>query len=109
MSHEHTGYTLVLSFEGLFSELAEEKAFVYGVEFGQLLQRMRTETYIEETFNSENRRIIQRAAAAYGWEFDWKPSGTRGWDYVTLTKGAPLEQPNPMGLRVVTLRPEAKP
>lgn len=43
-----------------------EHAFVHGVEFGQLWQRMRsgTESEISGTFHTANREVIERACAA---------------------------------------------
>lgn len=97
-----TSYGLVLSFEGLYPTMPEEHAFVHGVEFGQLWQRMSEgyEAEIETTTHEKNRDVIARAAAAEGWEVECKPSGTPAWDFTTLRK-VRAEKPNPHGLRVI--------
>ena len=96
-------YGLVLSFEGLYPTMAEERAFVHGFAFARLWDRLCSgkEAEIEETTRVENRTIIGRAAAAKGWELEVKPSGTPGWDYTTLRK-VRAERVNPHGLQVVT-------
>jgi len=101
------GYGLLVSFAGLpFGDNAEH-AFVHGVEFGQLWQRMRSgsEAEIEGTFHSVNRMAIERAAAAEGWicEFSDVADETKtfdGWVNAKLRKVA-TAKPNPHGLRVV--------
>lgn len=98
-----TTYGLVVSFAGLYPTMAEEHAFVQGVEFGQLWHQMSAgrEAEIELTTHEANREIIARAAAAKGWELESKPSGTPTWDYTRLTKKKALDRPNPHGLRAV--------
>lgn len=97
-----TAYGLVLSFDGLYPTMAEEHAFVHGVEFGRLWHRMRSgqEAEIEETVHAANRPTIERAAASQGWEVEFKDAGEPTWLFATLRK-VKSERPNPHGLRVV--------
>lgn len=101
------GYSLLVSFAGLPFGDNPEHAFVHGVEFGQLWQRMRygSEAEIEGTFHAVNRMAIERAAAAEGWtcEFSIVTDETTtfdGWVNVVLRKVA-TAKPNPRGFRVV--------
>lgn len=103
MTDAEANYGLVVSFSGLHATPAEERAFVYGVEFGMLWARMRSgdEAEIEMTTHEANRAVIERAAASQGWHLDRKPSGTPTWDFTKLTKAKALDRPNPHGLRAV--------
>lgn len=81
-------YSLVLSFDGLYPTMAEERAFVHGFAFSKLWERMSAgkEAVIEESTHEANREIIARAAATKDWELTCKPSGTPTWDFTTLRK-----------------------
>lgn len=103
MSEEaEAGWGLVLSFSGLYQTMPEEHAFVHGVEFGQLWHRMSSgaEAEIETATHTENRTVIERAAAAKGWHAEIKPSDVPGWDLTVLRK-VRAERINPHGLKVV--------
>ena len=103
MSEEESeGWGLVLSFSGLYQSMPEEHAFVHGVEFGRLWDRMSsgTEAEIETATHPENRTVLERAAAAKGWDVEIKPSDIPGWDLTTLRK-VRAERSNPHGLKVV--------
>jgi hypothetical protein len=102
-SDNETGWGLVVSFSGLYPTMAEEHAFVHGVEFGALDWRMEhgQEAEIRLPTHTANRKVIQRAAATRGWEVASKPSEIEGWDYTELRKVAAQKRPNPHGLRVV--------
>ena len=102
MSDDETQYGLVLSFSGLYQTMPEEHAFVHGVEFGQLWFRMSSgdEAEIDTVTHTENRTVIERAAAAKGWEAEIKASDVTGWDYTKLKK-VRAEKLNPHGLRVI--------
>lgn len=95
-------YGLVLSFDGLYPTMAEEHAFVNGVEFGQLWHRIRAgrEAEIDETVHAANRTTIERAAASQGWQAEFKDTGEPTWLFVTLRK-VRAERQNPHGLRAV--------
>lgn len=99
---ETPSYGLVLSFSGLYPTMPEERAFVHGVEFGQIWLRMSSgeEAEIETVTHTENRTVIERAAAAKGWDAEIKPSDVTGWDLTKLVK-VRAEKLNPHGLRVV--------
>jgi hypothetical protein len=96
------GYSLLLSFEGLYPSMEEEHAFVHGVEFNEIWRRMRDgkEAEIETATHVENRKIICRAAASQGWDAEIAPSGIEGWDTTKLRKVRP-ERHNPHGLRLI--------
>lgn len=96
------GYSLVLSFAGLYPTMAEEHAFCHGVEFAGLYHKMREgqSAEIDATTHPENRTIIERAAAKEGWDVEFKPSLVEGWEHTKLTKRRPVRD-NPHGLRVV--------
>lgn len=104
MSDEEAGggYSLILSFGGLYPTMAEERAFCHGVEFADLWRRMRdgNEAEIETTTHAENRAIIYRAAASQGWDVEIVPSEVEGWDTTKLRK-ARSERHNPHGLRLI--------
>ena len=102
MSDGGDTYELVLSFSGLYPTMPEEHAFTHGVEFGGLWHRMLSgaEAEIEAVTHTDNRAVIERAAAAKGWEVEFKPCEIEGWDYTILRKTRP-ERTNPHGLRVV--------
>lgn len=105
---EDSKYGLVVSFTGLPFGDSPEHAFVHGVEFGQLWQRMRSgaEAEIEGTFHASNREVIERACAAEGWasvcSMATDESGKKydEWIFVKMSKTAKAK-PNPHGLRVV--------
>lgn len=98
-----TGYSLELSFANLYPTMDEEHAFVQGVEFGRILFLMDGGATTEICTNTrmENRTVIARAAAAYGWDASIQPSGTPGWDITLLTKRQAPAISNPRGLRIV--------
>jgi hypothetical protein len=97
-----TEYGLVLSFAGLYPTMPEEHAFVHGVEFGRLWDRIRSgaEAEIYAVTHTANREIIARAAASEGWEIEVKATDVEGWDETTLRK-VRTARDNPNGLRVV--------
>jgi hypothetical protein len=101
---EETSYGLVVSFSDLYPTMEQEHAFVHGVEFGGLWERMRsgTEAEIAVTTHAANRTVIQRAAASQGWDVECRPTDVEGWDFTVLRKTKALDKPNPHGLRVVT-------
>ena len=96
------GYVLLLSFEGLYPTMAEEHAFVHGVEFNEIWRRMRDgkEAEIDTATHVENRIVIYRAAASQGWDVEIVPSEIEGWDTTKLRK-ARSERHNPHGLRLI--------
>lgn len=96
-------YGLIISFSGVDFGSDPEHAFVHGVEWGQLWQRMRsgTEAEIEQCFHTANRVLIERAAAADGWDVQITPTEFAEWINVKLAKQRAARQ-NPHGLRVVT-------
>lgn len=105
---EDQGWGLALSFAGLFPPAAdgaaspEEVAFVLGFEVGQIWQRMcdGREAEIRQTCQSQNRIVIERAAAARGWTVEITQTAYPEWVDVTLVKAGPARY-NPHGLRVV--------
>lgn len=105
---QSTGFGLVLSFSGLYPTMAEEHAFVHGVEFGKLWERMvgGSESEIEGTFHAANRMIIERASASQGWDCEIRDatdeagSSYSEWLFVKLTKTR-AAKPNPHGLKVI--------
>ena len=100
---DETGYGLLVSFSGIHSTPEEDRAFVYGVEFGMLWSRMQSgkEAVIKATTHEANRVVIARAAASQGWHLECKPSGTPTWDSTTMTKKKAFDRPNPHGLRAI--------
>lgn len=102
ITEQDGGYGLVVSFSGLYSTDAEERAFVHGVEFGRLWHRMRSgqEAEMEETVHTVNRGVIERAAASQGWDVEFRDSGEPSWLFMILRKTKP-ERRNPHGLRAV--------
>lgn len=97
-------YTLLVSFKGLEFHPDSEHAFVHGVEFGQLMQRMEhgSEAEIAATIHEQNVVVVERAAAALGWDCEVKPTNppTDGWKIAELVKHRSAGG-NPHGLRVV--------
>jgi hypothetical protein len=110
MTESETTYGLLLSFKGLYPTMPEDNAFCHGVEFGEILHRMRsgTEAEIKKTTYAANRTVVERAAASQGWEVEFLPSGVEGWDFTKLTK-VKAERANPHGLRVVKPPAPAEP
>ena len=102
MCEQSSGFGLVVSFSGLPFGDSPEHAFVHGVEFGQLWQRMRsgTDSEISGTFHTANREVIERACAAEGWTIEVKLTDYAEWITATLSKTAKTRT-NPRGLRVV--------
>lgn len=102
MSEQSSGFGLVVSFSGLPFGDNTEHAFVHGVEFGQLWQRMcsGTESEISGTFHTANRDVIERACAAEGWTVEVKPTDYDEWIEATISKTTKART-NPRGLRVV--------
>lgn len=105
---EDQGWGLALSFAGLFPPAAdgaappEEVSFIRGFEAGQIWQRMcdGREAEIRQICHSENRVVIERAAAAKGWTVEIGKTAYPEWVDVTLVKAGPSRH-NPHGLRVV--------
>ena len=99
---EETGYALVLSFDGIRKTQEEGHAFTHGVEFGMLWARMKAgaEAEIAQCFATANREVIERAAAAEGWDVEIKPTDYAEWIDVRLVKSKTAKS-NPHGLRVV--------
>lgn len=103
------GFGLILSFSGLYATMPEEHAFVHGVEFGKLWERMvgGSESEIEGTFHSANKTIIERACASQGWDCEVQVATDESgkvfdeWLFAKLTK-ARASKPNPHGLKVVS-------
>lgn len=97
------GWGLVLSFAGLYATIEEEHAFVHGFEFREIYADMKANKMltIERTAHVENRKVIERAAAALGWSFEATPSESSGWDCIKLVRVRP-ERNNPHGLKVVS-------
>lgn len=92
---------LVLSFTGLDFGETTEHAFVHGVEFGQILQRMleSREAEIEQLIHTINCTAIERACAAQGWSAEFRDMAD-GYTTAVLRKTS-AARPNPHGLRVV--------
>lgn len=97
-----TTYGLIVSFDGLYPTMPEERAFVHGFEFGQIWWRMSEGMVaeIDTMAHTENREAITRAAAAQCWALTVEPTGTEGWDFIKLRK-VRAATANPHGLRVV--------
>lgn len=102
MSNDATDWGLAVSFAGLDFGDSAEHAFVHGVEFGQLWQRMRhgSEAEIDTTIHVANRAAIERACAADGWSCEITDSDVEGWAFASLKKTAKAGG-NPHGLRLV--------
>lgn len=100
--NDETTWTPLVSFSGLGFNADPEHAYVHGVEFGQIWQRMRDgrEAEIYTTMRLENIEVIQRAAAAEGWDCEIVPTEYDGWQEVNLQKRRAAIA-NPRGLRVV--------
>lgn len=94
-------YSMILSLANLYPTVAEEHAFIHGLEFGGIYGRMRSgnEAEIEETTHVANREVFQRAAAAEGWTIEVTPHCDT-WDQTKLIKTGEAKS-NPHGLRVV--------
>jgi len=102
MVDQETSYGLVLSFSGLDYGASAEHAFVHGFEVGQIWQRMRSgaEAEISAMIHTINRVVIERAAAADGWDCEITTTSIPEWSEVALTKRR-AAMANPHGFQVV--------
>lgn len=91
---------MMLSFTGIAFGDDPERAFVLGVEFGQVFEQMQSSTRIEQVIHSANIEAVQRAAAALGWTVEAEEADET-WTRVMLTK-IKAGGGNPHGLRIVT-------
>lgn len=105
MSDDTNAWKPLVSFAGVDYGENTEHAFVHGVEFGMLWQRMQagTEAEIQMTVHDINRTVIERACAADGWGVTFAPTEppTPGWLVIKAVKQRAARD-NPRGLRVVS-------
>jgi hypothetical protein len=107
------GWELVVSFSGLYPTMEQEHAFVHGVEYGMLWNRIQSgqEAEIEGTFHVSNRTVIERTCASQGWDVEFSKCEAEGqsfdeWLFAKLTKKKAAIH-NQHGLRIVgTTSPE---
>lgn len=74
-------YGLLVSYSGLYPTMAEEVAFVHGVEIGMLHAAMSHEEEFERTLHDENQEVVRRECNALGYDVEFSPTKppVEGW------------------------------